>query len=79
MPQTKKLIILAQVFISGLMAFLMSGIMSCLHMGFTAIWLEVWSSTFLIAWPIAFALSLIVGPISFKMAGFLMSRTASSS
>jgi hypothetical protein len=75
---SKKLIILAQVFISCLMAFLMSGIFSYFHLGFTAQWLQIWSSTFIIAWPIAFVLSMVVGPLSFKMAGLVLSRTSAS-
>jgi len=78
MHDNKKLIILAQAFISCLMALLMSGIMSFFHLGFTVEWLQIWSSTFIVAWPVAFALSLVVGPVSFKMAGFILSRATAS-
>jgi len=75
MHDNKKLIILAQAIISGLMALLMSGLMSLFHLGFSAELLQIWSSTFIVAWPIAFVLSLFVGPASFKMAGLILSRS----
>ena len=78
MHDNKKLIILAQVFISGLMALLMSGIMSLFHRGFSAELLQIWSSTFIVAWPIAFVLSLVVGPVSFKLAALVLSRVTAS-
>lgn len=64
----KKTMILAQLLIALMMAFLMSGIMSFLHLGPTRLWLEQWLGTFIIAWPIAFCLSLVVGPLSFRLA-----------
>ena len=78
MHDNKKLIILAQVFISGLIALLMSGIMSLFHRGFSAELLQIWSSTFIVAWPIAFVLSLVVGPVSFKLAALVLSRVTTS-
>lgn len=66
--QTKKTILLAQLFISCLMALLMSGIMGAIHMGLTAQWLHAWPLAWLTAWPIAFVLSLGVGPLSFWLA-----------
>lgn len=78
MHNSRKLIILAQVFISCLMAFLMSGLFSYFHLGLTMQWLQIWSSTFIIAWPIAFVLSMVVGPVSFRMASFILSRASVS-
>lgn len=66
--QSKKTLILAQVFISAMMAFLMSGIFSFAHLGLTVEWLAGWSHTFIVAWPLAFVLSLGVGPLAFFMA-----------
>jgi len=65
---TKPNVILAQVFISGLMALLMSGIMSALHAGFPPGWVAGWLATFFTAWPIAFVLSLGVSPLAFRLA-----------
>jgi len=78
MNNTKKLVIIAQVFISGIMALLMSGIMSLVHMGFTLDWLWIWSTTFVVAWPVAFVLSMFVGPVSFKMATYVLTRFSPS-
>lgn len=66
--QPKKMIIVAQFFISGMMALFMSGVMSVIHMGFTSVWLAQWGPNFLTAWPIAFVASMVVGPIGFALA-----------
>lgn len=72
MHNSKKLVILAQLFISALMALLMTGIMGYLHNNFGANWPTEWSSGFITAWPIAFCLSLVVGPVSFRIAMFVL-------
>jgi hypothetical protein len=66
--EPKKVIIVAQLFISGMMALFMSGVMSVIHMGFSAAWLAQWGPNFLTAWPIAFVASMVVGPIGFALA-----------
>ncbi|PMH43258.1 MFS transporter [Vibrio sp. 10N.286.49.B3] len=66
--QKKQTLITAQALISLMMAFLMTGIFSFLELGFSAVWLEVWMSHFIVAWPIAFILSLFVSKIAFKAA-----------
>ncbi|WP_417672307.1 DUF2798 domain-containing protein [Roseibium sp.] len=76
MQDNKKLVFLAQIFISALMAFLMTGIMGFLHDAFGSEWHIQWLLSFLTAWPIAFGLSLIVGPISFKLAMFVIRKTS---
>ncbi len=63
-----KTIILAQAFISLMMAFLMTGFFGALHFGFTVTWLTEWAQAFVIAWPVAFCLSLVVGRFGFKLA-----------
>lgn len=70
--QSKALILLAQVFISMMMAFLMSGIMGAFATGVNANWLRHWPVAFATAWPIAFVLSLGVGPVAFWLASRLM-------
>lgn len=63
-----KTIILAQFFISGMMALLMTGFFGFLHFGRTTEWLHEWIHAFAIAWPVAFCLSLIVGKLGFAIA-----------
>ncbi|WP_449414635.1 DUF2798 domain-containing protein [Ochrobactrum teleogrylli] len=63
-----KTLILAQALISCMMAFLMTGFMGFLHLGLTEAWLHDWISNFVIAWPVAFCFSLVVGRIAFKLA-----------
>lgn len=69
---SKKVVITAQVFISGMMAFLMTAFFAALHLGFTAAMVDAWVNSFVIAWPVAFCLSLIVSPVAFMIAGKLV-------
>jgi hypothetical protein len=64
----KKTLLIAQLFISGTMACLMTGFFGFLHFGPTALWLHEWAQAFVIAWPVAFCLSLVVGRLSMKLA-----------
>ncbi|EGR0730457.1 DUF2798 domain-containing protein [Vibrio cholerae] len=66
--QKKKTLIVAQIFISLMMAFLMTGIFSFFELGMTLVWLQAWMSKFIVAWPIAFILSIFVGNLGFKLA-----------
>jgi hypothetical protein len=68
---SKRVIIVAQVFISGMMAFLMTGFFSFLNLGFSVKALGTWAAAFVVAWPVAFCLSLLVSPLAFMLAGRL--------
>ena len=61
-------LILAQVFISMMMAFLMTGIFTAVPMHFAPGWVATWLQRFITAWPIAFVLSMGVGPLAFGIA-----------
>lgn len=67
-PPTKATVILAQVFISCLMAFLMTGIFTAIPAALAPGWVGIWLTRFATAWPIAFVLSMAVGPLSFWLA-----------
>ncbi|WP_449576960.1 DUF2798 domain-containing protein [Lelliottia nimipressuralis] len=71
---SKKVLITAQVFISMMMAFLMTGFFSILHLGMTSSIVDAWANSFIIAWPVAFCFSLVVSPLAFMMAGWLMAN-----
>ncbi|MCA0943165.1 DUF2798 domain-containing protein [Yangia mangrovi] len=75
MTTSRSTLILAQLFISGCMSFLMTLIFSAIPLHFAAGWTSVWMHHWLAAWPVAFVLSLIVGPLCFK-ASFLVLRSA---
>lgn len=66
-----KTIVIAQIFISGMMAFLMTGFFGFLHLGLSAQWLQEWRTSFVIAWPVAFCFSLVVGKLGFAIASRL--------
>jgi hypothetical protein len=66
--QAKKMIITAQLFISAMMALFMTGLFSALQDGLTVLWLEHWGQRFVVAWPIAFVASMVIGPLGFAMA-----------
>ncbi|MDE4175127.1 DUF2798 domain-containing protein [Phaeobacter sp. PT47_59] len=72
MPHTKATVLLAQFFIALIMAFLMTGIFTGIPTGFAPGWVSVWLQRFVIAMPIAFVLSLAVGPIGFFLASRLI-------
>jgi hypothetical protein len=67
MPDRKTLL-LAQVFITFMMAASMSGIMGLIALGPSMQWLSIWPRQFIIAWPIAFCLALLTSGIGFKLA-----------
>ena len=66
--QKKQTLIVAQIFISFMMAFLMTGIFSFFELGMTQAWLHTWIKHFIVTWPIAFVLSIFVGNLGFKLA-----------
>lgn len=66
--QNKKTIIIAQILISFLMALSMTGIFTFFQFGFSFNIIGEWLSRFIIAWPIAFILSIPIGKLSFKLA-----------
>lgn len=68
MTHPPRLILIAQVFISAMMAFLMTGYAMMISHGFDAALPGLWAWAFVTAWPVAFALSLIVGPLAFRLA-----------
>ena len=68
MTHSTRTVILAQLFISGIMAGLMTGIFGALALGLTPDFLAQWGRSFMMAWPLAFVLSLGVGPLAFRAA-----------
>lgn len=67
----KKTLLIAQVFMTLMMAFSMSGIMLALHEGLHAGFLALWAKQFIIAWPIAFLMTQTVSRIAFPLAFIL--------
>jgi len=64
----KKTLIIAQIIITCLMAFSMSGVMSAVGLGLTREWLYAWPGQFALAWPIAFVLTQVATRIAFPLA-----------
>jgi hypothetical protein len=52
---------------SLLMAFLMSGVLTVIHLGFTSRFIVQWLNSFVLAWPIAFPSILLIAPIVRKI------------
>ena len=69
-----KTLLIAQAIISFSMALMMTGFFAFLELGATAAWLHAWARHFVIAWPIAFCLSLLVGKMAFSLAVGLTAR-----
>ncbi|MBD3804758.1 MAG: DUF2798 domain-containing protein [Thioclava sp.] len=74
--RAKRMILLAQLLISCMMAFMMSFLFSVMPLGFPEGWMAIWMHHYLTAWPVAFILSLGVGPLAFKMSSIIMQRLA---
>lgn len=66
-----KTILVAQLLISLMMAFLMTGIFSLLNLGVSLATLKIWLMQFITAWPMAFVLSLGVSKLAFAIANKL--------
>lgn len=64
----KPTLLLSQLLITLMMAFSMSGIMSLIALGPCAEWLRIWPRQFIIAWPIAFVLTLFISRLGFFLA-----------
>ena len=75
---SKKFIFVAQIFMTFIMAASMSGLMGLIFTGFSMQWLADWPQQFLIAWPIAFVLTMFTWPASMAMARFVLRPRASA-
>ncbi|AQP47896.1 hypothetical protein BW730_10725 [Tessaracoccus aquimaris] len=60
----KKTALIAQVIMTCIMAATMSGLMSLIALGPTQAWLAAWPRQFAVAWPIAFALTMLAWPVA---------------
>ena len=67
----KKTLIIAQILMTLMMAFCMSGIMYLVAVGPEQFQLSAWLLQFIIAWPIAFCLTQVVSRIAFLLAFML--------
>lgn len=67
---SKKYVFVSQVFMTFIMAATMSGLLGLIFGGgFSMEWLQTWPKQFIIAWPIAFVLTMFAWPTSMKLAG----------
>lgn len=73
---SKKHAFLSQVFMTLIMATTMSGLLGLIFNGPSMEWLMGWPRQFVIAWPIAFALTMFAWPLSMKLAGATIRATA---
>lgn len=69
----KKSIFLSQVIMTFIMASTMSGLMGLIFSGGPSMdWLTAWPRQFIIAWPIAFALTMVAWPASMALTGAIL-------
>ena len=71
LPHSPRRMLIAQGLISAMMACLMTGIFGLVSHGVTPEFPALWGRAFVMAWPLAFVLSLVVGPLAFRMAARL--------
>jgi len=60
---------------SLLMALLMSGVLTAIHLGFTPHFIAQWLHAFVIAWPIAFPSILLIAPVVRKIVAMLTEQS----
>lgn len=66
----KKSILLSQVMMTFMMALTMSGIMGLMAMGGPSMeWFTGWPLQFILAWPIALALTMVAWPLAWALTG----------
>ena len=70
---SKKSIFLSQIIMTFIMASTMSGLLGMIFSGGPSMeWLVAWPKQFIIAWPIAFALTMVAWPASMALTGFIL-------
>ncbi|NRQ39152.1 DUF2798 domain-containing protein [Nonomuraea sp. NN258] len=69
---SKKSVFLTQVIMTFIMAATMSGLMGLIFTGPSMEWLAGWPRQFIIAWPIAFAVTMVAWPASMALSGVLL-------
>lgn len=72
----KKSIFLSQVIMTFIMAATMSGIMGLIVVGPSMEWLRHWPMQFAVAWPIAFAVTMVAWPLAMTLTGRILRRQA---
>lgn len=65
---------LIPVIMTFFMSFTMSGFMSLVEMGPSLAWLMAWPRHFLIAWPVAFGLTLLFMPMVMGLTRRILAR-----
>ena len=73
---SRKTIIISQIFITFMMATLMSGTMSLIALGPTTEWLAAWPRQIVIAWPIAFIFTQLTAPLAFALTNALLRKSS---
>jgi hypothetical protein len=60
--------------LSGVMAFLMTAVITFLNLGMPADFLARWLKAFVIAWPLAYCAALIASPIARRGTALIIAR-----
>lgn len=58
--------------LSGIMAFLMTAVITFLNLGAPPNFIALWMRAFLIAWPLAYCAALIAAPIARRGTGWIL-------
>lgn len=72
-----KRVFLSQVIMTFIMAATMSGIMGLIFAGPSLTWLANWPKQFIIAWPIAFALTMVAWPTATALTAVILKKNNS--
>lgn len=74
----KRTILTTQIIMTLLMATSMSGIMSLIAIGPSRAWLAAWPGQVVIAWPIAFVMTMMLWPAANRIARVFLPRNHGS-
>lgn len=62
------------LFLSGIMAFLMTAVITWLNLGFVPNFIALWLRAWVIAWPLAYCAALIAAPFARRATAFVLSK-----
>jgi hypothetical protein len=61
-------------FMSGVMAFLMTGFVTALNLGFPPNFVAQWMRAFVLAWPLAYLSALVAMPLARRATAYVVAR-----
>lgn len=74
MSRQRKIAVLAALMMSGIMSFVLTGLLSFIANGPSRAWFGAWWHSLVIAWPVACMLVVVLGPLVAGQAARIVGR-----